>query len=245
MISGAKLFIYGFEKGENGTPHIQGYVRFKNQKGFKALKKLLPTAHFEKAKGSDRDNFKYCSKEGDFKANFSPKLTRDDMKQMVLDSYKDVIWHPWQQSVIDLVDAAARATDDRSNRTIYWIYENTGNVGKSYLAKFLALRAGSIVCQGKAVDVFNQVNVAIEAGTLPKFVLVDIPRVTLDFVSYNCLECLKNGMLYSGKYEGGVCFFPSPVVLCFANEMPKLEKMSKDRWDIHIIKDNQLFQKLL
>ena len=225
--------------GEKKTRHIQGYVRFKNQKDLSALKKLQPRAHFEGAKGSDDENHKYCSKEGDFRSNYTPKLTREDLLAMVAKSYESVIWKPWQRSVLDLLDSCTNP------RTIHWIYESTGNVGKTFLAKFLCLRPGTIICQGKSADVLNQVNVAIDAGRRPQLILVDIPRVTLDYVSYNCLECLKNGLLYSGKYEGGVCIFPSPTVLCFANEMPQLHKMSIDRWDIHIIKDNQLFKKIL
>lgn len=130
-------------------------------------------------------------------------------------------------------------------RTITWIYEKEGNAGKTFVAKFLALRAGTIICQGKAADVFNAVNVAIDKGTMPQLVLVDVPRVTIDYVSYNALECLKNGLLYSGKYEGGTCIFPSPHVICFANEMPALAKMSLDRWKIYEIKEDMLFEKLI
>ncbi|AKO63006.1 replication-associated protein [Beak and feather disease virus] len=57
--------IVGREKGEQGTPHLQGYFHFKNKKRLSALKKMLPRAHFERAMGSDLDNEKYCSKEGD------------------------------------------------------------------------------------------------------------------------------------------------------------------------------------
>ena len=44
--------IYGRETGANGTKHFQGYVQFKNRHRFEALKKLVPKAHWEKAKGS-------------------------------------------------------------------------------------------------------------------------------------------------------------------------------------------------
>lgn len=55
--------VYGFEIGENGTPHLQGYIRFSNQRQLSSLKKLIPRAHFEAAKGSGKQNFDYCTKE--------------------------------------------------------------------------------------------------------------------------------------------------------------------------------------
>ena len=63
-------------------------------------------------------------------------------------------------------------------------------------------------------------------------VVCDIPRHSLEYVNYATLESLVNGMVVSGKYEGGKAFFDSPVVVVFANEPPKKEKMSADRWDI-------------
>lgn len=62
--------IIGEECGESGTLHLQGYIRF-NKKEFKCRKgtmgfwKAIPglwRAHFEISKGSDQDNFDYCSK---------------------------------------------------------------------------------------------------------------------------------------------------------------------------------------
>lgn len=238
LVSGSRLYCYGFEIGENGTPHIQGYVCFKNQTKFQTLKNKLPRAHWEKAKGSAQDNLKYCSKDGDFVTNIKKKVTREDMIELVRAQYAEVVWRPWQKDVIDLIDA------DNSDRTINWIYEPTGNVGKSFLCKFISLRSDVIICQGKAADIFNQVNSTIESGVLPKLVICDIPRVSLDYLSYNAIENLKNGLLYSGKYKGGKCVFPCPSVFCFANEKPKMEKLSKDRWVIYEIKDDFLFEKL-
>lgn len=61
-----KYLICGKEKGEEGTPHIQGYVYFKNPVVFATVKAFLPRAHIEATKGSVDQNIEYCSKEGDF-----------------------------------------------------------------------------------------------------------------------------------------------------------------------------------
>jgi len=93
--------IYGEETGESGTPHLQGYVRWKHPKTFMAAKKILGDRfHLEVAKGSAKANIKYCSKDGvvtekgarpaQGKRNDLVKL-KDDIKagMSVLDLFED------------------------------------------------------------------------------------------------------------------------------------------------------------
>lgn len=62
-----KYAIIGKEKGELGTPHLQGYLCYRNAKTFDQVKKKLgPGAHLERAKGTANDSRNYCSKDGDF-----------------------------------------------------------------------------------------------------------------------------------------------------------------------------------
>jgi hypothetical protein len=58
--------ICGKEVGEEGTPHLQAYGRLIEGLTLAKVKKFLPRAHLIVAKGSDLDNKKYCSKDGDF-----------------------------------------------------------------------------------------------------------------------------------------------------------------------------------
>lgn len=58
--------VFGFEVGENGTPHIQAYVCFENQRFRHAMKKLLPRAKLLVARGSAKQNFTYNSKDGEY-----------------------------------------------------------------------------------------------------------------------------------------------------------------------------------
>ncbi len=55
--------IVGKETGESGTPNLQGYVVLRNSR-LSAMKKLLPKAHWEPAKGNTDQNVEYCSKAG-------------------------------------------------------------------------------------------------------------------------------------------------------------------------------------
>lgn len=61
-----QYIIYGKEVGENGTPHLQGYIHFKSAKKFTTTKKLLQRAHIEPRKGSIDQAIEYCKKENDF-----------------------------------------------------------------------------------------------------------------------------------------------------------------------------------
>jgi hypothetical protein len=58
-----EYMIVGKEVGESGTPHLQGYVVFKGQKRQETLKREIPRAHLEVAKGSPTQNYEYCTKE--------------------------------------------------------------------------------------------------------------------------------------------------------------------------------------
>lgn len=63
-----KWLLYGKEKGENGTPHLQGCIVFINARRFTAVKKSISSrCHLELMKGSFSQNADYCKKEGNFK----------------------------------------------------------------------------------------------------------------------------------------------------------------------------------
>lgn len=53
------------EVGASGTPHLQGYIQLSTRVRFTQVKdKLGGRAHLEDSRGSDQDNYIYCSKEG-------------------------------------------------------------------------------------------------------------------------------------------------------------------------------------
>lgn len=61
-----KYAVIGREVGENGTPHLQGYIYFDTMKSLTGLKALSERAHWEIAKGTAQQNRVYCSKQGNF-----------------------------------------------------------------------------------------------------------------------------------------------------------------------------------
>lgn len=59
--------VYGYETGEQGTPHLQGYVAYATRKRFNSVKSDLPRgAHIEQRKGTAVQAAEYCKKDGVF-----------------------------------------------------------------------------------------------------------------------------------------------------------------------------------
>lgn len=91
--------IYGNEVGLEGTPHLQGYVCFKNRQRLSAVKKLFPRAHLEIKRGSVQEAIDYCKKDGDFVEEGLPPVTAaqatqdrwDRAKQSAMDGDLDDI----------------------------------------------------------------------------------------------------------------------------------------------------------
>lgn len=55
--------IWEREVGEQGTEHIQGYVRFKGRLRLGQVAQVFPRGHVSPARGTEEENQKYCSKE--------------------------------------------------------------------------------------------------------------------------------------------------------------------------------------
>jgi len=221
----AKKYTYciGKEVGENGTPHLQGFISFKNPISFNTIKKLIPKAHIEKCIGNQTQNFDYCSKDGDFVTNIV-------CKKEVNVHMKDVIVpRDWQIEIIDIIEKTPNA------RTINWICDTKGNMGKTTLCDYIISTYKDVMyfTGGKASDITSQVLLDQQEGNEIKLCLFDFCRSTEGFISYNALEALKNGLINSPKYKGGSLRLAwNPTIIVFANFKPDKKKLSQDRWRI-------------
>lgn len=64
----ARYVCYGLERGEGGTPHLQGYIELESKRVLGSLKRLpgLSRAHFEPRRGTQEQAIDYCRKDGEF-----------------------------------------------------------------------------------------------------------------------------------------------------------------------------------
>jgi len=56
----------GDEIGDNGTPHVQGFIIMNIRTEFSRMKNIFPTAHLEVMRGNSQQAADYCKKDGDF-----------------------------------------------------------------------------------------------------------------------------------------------------------------------------------
>jgi len=221
-------YIIGKEVGESGTPHLQGYIEFDRRVRPMGIYTDMPGIHWEKCRGSREDNIKYCSKDGIYVTN----LNID--KPLVL--LKESDFYPWQKWLFN------KLMEPANSRTVYWIYDEAGNIGKSSFAKMMCYAFNGIVVNGKANDMFQGISGYKESnGCYPGLIFVDCPRHNIDYMNYGGIETIKNGHVFSGKYESKQMFFNPPHVVCFANSPPDESKFSADRWCIKKVGINKDF----
>lgn len=216
-------FIVGKELGECGTPHLQGYLKNKNQISFSTLQKALPRAHLEAARGDQQENYVYCSKGGDFTTNITVKKTPNVLAK------PKITPRDWQTQVIDLIEKEPDA------RRINWFYDAKGNNGKTTLCDHIISEYEDVMyfTGGKATDICSQALLHDEDGKGLKVCLFDFTRTCEGKVSYASMEALKNGLINSPKYKGGSLRLDYyPIIIVFANFKPDLEKLSGDRWNV-------------
>lgn len=225
-----------FIVGEEECPttkkkHLQGYVEATNPRSFLSWKKLIGhQAHIEKARGNTYENYQYCSKDNHFITNIEKKTIipyNERIREKLLTKYENVVWRDWQQNIIDLCKTKP---DDR---TIHWFWEPSGNVGKSFLAKYLFITNRVLLGGGKSADILYILSKYIEEEKdCPEVLIIDIPRSSYDYVNYALIENIKNGLVNSPKYESKTLLLDDMHIICFANEPPKMDELSKDRWNI-------------
>jgi len=63
-----------------------------------------------------------------------------------------------------------------------------------------------------------------------RVLFLDCPRSKQgDFIQYDFLENVKNGRIFSGKYESGMKYLDPVHIVVMMNEDPDLSKLSRDR----------------
>lgn len=220
-------YAFQLERGEGGTPHYQGVINYRNQIQFSSLRALDPNIHWEPCR-SLRQALQYCTKSD----------TREDGPWVLGWEYKPRSWtiqnpYLWQQQVLE------RIHQGQGDRRIMWVADTAGGWGKTTLAKHLCGDLGGVLVTGRAADIKYAVAIHLRRRGSLRLCVFHFTRTQEEFVSYQAIEEVKDGLFFTSKYESGMCIFDSPFILVLANFHPDRSKLTGDRWDVNIIGADQ------
>lgn len=273
--------VYGFETGESGTPHLQGFIIFEQEKRLAQVKRIVSErAHFEVARGTPVQAADYCKKDGDFKEygtcptgrtcpskkgkwdqlvewieeindNGDPSPSEAELYRrfpglmgpqrrgvlaLVASLYRPAsreIGHPhdgWQRELIERID------EEPDDRSILFYVDPEGNNGKSWMCRYIRNKYPE---KTQTLQIGKRDDLAHALDPRKSIILFDIPRRGMEYLQYNVLEMLKNGEVFSPKYDSGTKFFSRCHVIVFCNEYPDLSRMTLDRYKITKISEEQ------
>lgn len=144
----AEYLVYGFEVGESGTPHVQGYCELKSQQYFNRVKEWLPRAYLAARRGSQKQAIDYCKKDGEFWEYGQPKQqgARNDLHELmqavqtgqetieIMELYPET--YSTKQRFVDRYRQEWEKTNTRAFRTVETevIWSEKGGIGKTKAA---------------------------------------------------------------------------------------------------------------
>lgn len=201
-----------------GTKHLQGCMYFKNQRKTKGdIYYENPRIHWELCRNWRRA-VAYCSDPLKRHGKIWAKGVK--VRPSIINHFDKYPPTNWQQQILSIIPT------EPDDRKIYWIVDYIGGKGKTTFAKHLVLEFNALyLSSGKASDM-KYIRAQNPDNTL---IIIDLPRCCEDRVSYDGIECIKNGIFMSGKYESRTVVTNNPHVFVFSNFMPQGGMLSTDR----------------
>ncbi len=245
--------VFKQKKGKEGTMHIQGVFSLKEKQRPTAFKfGKLKCGVFEDDEWTEEEDIKKCVNESvpwwrpvnDEKViAYCGKLEISEGEITRMGKWPRELElitpdRPYQIFIIN--EIISKRADDR---LVYWFYNKRGNVGKSEFCKWICEKYDHIFINDGEADIMCCVMADPELLKVDNLVvLIDLPREDGNKVSYKSLESIKNGLIFSPKYESRSARFNSPHIIVFAIEPPDIDTMSIDRWRIYEIFDDYTFE---
>lgn len=204
-------WVIGYETGRTGYEHFQ--CRIQTGVDFEQLKLWFDDAHIEQAS----DDWTYERKEGRF-------VSSEDTSNVRRCRFGKLRSN--QQRVLDVLDN----TGDRE--IVVW-YDGTGNVGKSFLTRWLVERGRAYYVPPTVENAKQIIQWVCSGYQNQPYIVIDIPRsAKWSEPLYTAIEAIKDGLVYDTRYSAKLRDIWGVKILVLTNSRPKLDKLSTDRWII-------------
>ena len=149
-------------------------------------------------------------------------------KESFIEKMKDFEPTNTQKTIYDLLMK-------QNNRQVLWIHDEKGNRGKSSLADYILSKEYDntfVTSNMKHADLMHMYKDQ-------RIILFDYTRAQEEQINYSSIEQFKSGRIFKTKYESSCIITKDIFKICiFANFGPDISKLSKDRWQIIHIDEN-------
>lgn len=229
-------YYIGFEIGEQGTPHIQGYLRFPKETRRTTIKAYIGTEFYcalvkkgrnQTIEDVDEDMVKYCSKDKN-ERNFTNIEGEIDVEVLEYEQFR-----PFQKELLKYT------TDPTLNGKVTWVYDEVGQLGKTeFLRHYGKYHNGMFTYGGKCSDIINLVynNKDKIIKKRNNCLIFNLGRDTDPRkISYKSMEQVMDGCICNTKFEAGSFITNKINIIVLANCLPLFDKMTQSRWNIKTI----------
>lgn len=216
-----RYIIFGAEKGEKGTKHLQGYCEYENAVTLGRVKKdTSERIHLEKRRGTQAEAIKYCTKDGDIweKGERRPgQGSRTDLRdvangindgkslQQISEEYP-VEWIKFNRGIQSLHNMKETPKWREITVLVYWRPTGTGKTKR-------AMREESVYKLNQNTN-----------GTLWFDGYNGEETLLLDdfygWIRYGELLTLLDGYPYRCQLKGGYCWARWTTIIITSNEQP-------------------------
>ena len=233
--------VIGFETSTSGTPHLQGFVTFKEHKRLSAMKKICSKSHWEQAKGTSVQASDYCKKTTDYYERGNAPLhgRRNDLEKVYeqiragASDLELADQFPGQWTRYYKAFARYRSMLPVSFPSVSpyplrdWQQELNGLLngtpsdreiifvvdrnGASGKSWFAKYYASLHPGKVQILKPGKKADMAYELRTDIRVLFMDCPRSRSEVLDYEFLESLKDQMVFSGKYESTTKKFDKPL----------------------------------
>lgn len=118
------------------------------------------------------------------------------------------------------------------DRRVIFVVDPIGGKGKTWFCKWFTSENADTT---QILRIGKRDDIALTIREGKSVFLIDVPRSQSEYLQYSILEQLKDGMVFSPKYESRMKFIPKCHVVVFMNESPDPNKLSRDRYHtIHL-----------
>ena len=152
--------------------------------------------------------------------NTSARMKNIEAEELIKQQMMDIELRDWQKWVVAMLEF-------QGDRKILFVVDEVGGLGKTWLTKWYHVNLqAAVYTTTKRGDVAYAYN-----GE--STVIFDLSRSQLEKLNYDTLESIKNGMVFSTKYESRLKLYMPPRMIVFMNKRPELHKnLSDDRLEM-------------